>query len=134
MEYAINEFQELKFNKHFINFRCYYSDQKITAVNSIEKYLEPKYGITSQNKDINGVKKLLERFLQNGTLQKSEIDEKDLRAIIYLHAYGIINDHGDYGEKYGFTSNIILDMLSSTYYPFYNGIDLTTISSINSPL
>uniref|UniRef100_U9SSU5 Uncharacterized protein n=1 Tax=Rhizophagus irregularis (strain DAOM 181602 / DAOM 197198 / MUCL 43194) TaxID=747089 RepID=U9SSU5_RHIID len=51
-------------------------------------------------------------------------------AIVHLCAIGIIKNQDN---DYVFTSNIIFDLLSSTYYPFYNEVTLPKITVINSP-
>ncbi|CAG8534947.1 11785_t:CDS:2, partial [Ambispora gerdemannii] len=137
IEYASNE-EILDFNtwnNRFTEFIRNPTKKKINAVKHIEKYLtEPgnDSDITTQyyNHFIKDAKKLLERFLQKGTLQSSEIAEGDLIALVHLRAIGIIKSQGDRLE---FTSNIILDLLSSSYYPFYRET-LAKISSIDTPL
>ncbi|CAG8487401.1 7629_t:CDS:2, partial [Funneliformis caledonium] len=69
-------------------------------------------------------------FLIRETLSSSEIDnEEDSISIVHLRTIGNIKSRDNY---YEFTSNIILDILTSSYYPFYRKA-LARIPVINSP-
>src|SRR4051794_30336782 len=63
-------------------------------------------------------------------MHASEINESDTNAIIHLQAIGIIKNLDS--ELFGFTSNIILDLLSTKYYPLYRE-GLATIPIIKEP-
>ena len=101
-------------NNRFTEFIRNPKKKKVSAVKHTEKYL-------TDNNDNNGnvfvkeAKNLLGRFLQRGTLSSSEIDDHDLIATVHLRALGIVKSQDNYFE---FTSNIIFDLLSSSYYPF----------------
>ncbi|CAI2189323.1 12522_t:CDS:2 [Funneliformis geosporum] len=101
--------------------------KKISGVKHIEKYLTDN----NDNTFVKDARHLLERFLQRGTLSSSEIVDNNLIAIVHLRAIGIIKCKDNYFE---FTSNIILDLLSSIYYPVYDRKAFARIPVINSPL
>jgi hypothetical protein len=127
MEYSVNEksLEFDKWNEHFTEFRRNPMNHQIKAVNHIEKHLSDR-----DDKLIENAKNLLGRFLRRGTLYSSEIHGDDISAIMHLQAIGIIKDLGS--ELFGFTSNIISDLLSTNYYPLYKK-RLGTISDINEP-
>ncbi|CAB4480714.1 unnamed protein product [Rhizophagus irregularis] len=132
IQYGSNE-ETLEFNAWndlFTEFIRNPTKKKISAVKHIEKYLSEPVN-SSNNHFIKDAKKLLERFLRKGTLHSSEINDEDLVAIVHLRAIGIIRDMGN--EILGFTSNIILDLLSDNYYPVFRRDALARIPHINSP-
>ncbi|POG61897.1 hypothetical protein GLOIN_2v1700674 [Rhizophagus irregularis DAOM 181602=DAOM 197198] len=132
IQYGSNE-ETLEFNAWndlFTEFIRNPTKKKISAVKHIEKYLSEPVN-SSNNHFIKDTKKLLERFLRKGTLHSSEINDEDLVAIVHLRAIGIIRDMGN--EILGFTSNIILDLLSDNYYPVFRRDALARIPHINSP-
>ncbi|CAB4373215.1 unnamed protein product [Rhizophagus irregularis] len=132
IQYGSNE-ETLEFNAWndlFTEFIRNPTKKKISAVKHIEKYLSEPVN-SSNNHFIKDAKKLLERFLRKGILHSSEINDEDLVAIVHLRAIGIIRDMGK--EILGFTSNIILDLLSDNYYPVFRQDALAKIPHINSP-
>ncbi|CAG8695948.1 21145_t:CDS:2, partial [Racocetra persica] len=132
IEYASNE-QILDFNTwnyRFTEFIRNPTRKKINAVNHVEKYLSENDTTQTYNPLIKGARKLLERFLQKGTLQSSEITDEDSIPLLHLRAIGIVKSCD--GHLLEFTSNLVLDILSSTYYPFYRD-SLARIQSINTP-
>jgi hypothetical protein len=113
IEYSANEktLEFDKWNKHFTEFRCNPINHQIKVVNHIEKLLILNDGL------IESTRNLLGHFLQKGTLYLSEIKDSNTNVIMHLQAIGIIKDLGS--ELFGFTSNIILDLLSTKYYSLY---------------
>ncbi|CAG8733324.1 1816_t:CDS:2, partial [Dentiscutata erythropus] len=71
--------------------------KKINSVNHIEKYLCESDDATQYNNPlIKSARKLLERFLQKGTLQSSEITDEDSISLLHLRAIGIVkSSNGD---------------------------------------
>jgi hypothetical protein len=65
-------------------------------------------------------------------LSSSKITDIDIIAIVHLRAIGIIIKSQN--DDLVFTSNIIFDLLSSIYYPFYKGEALSKLKDISSPL
>ncbi|POG62128.1 hypothetical protein GLOIN_2v1785738 [Rhizophagus irregularis DAOM 181602=DAOM 197198] len=128
MEYSANEktLEFDKWNERFTEFRRSPTNYQIKAVNHIEKHLSG----SSDNGLLESARNLLGRFLRRGTLRSSEIKDSDTNAIMHLQAIGIIKDLGS--ELFGFTSNIMLDLLSTKYYPLYRE-GLATIPDIKEP-
>ncbi|PKY42820.1 hypothetical protein RhiirA4_456696 [Rhizophagus irregularis] len=128
MEYSANEktLEFDKWNERFTEFRRSPMNHQIKAVNHIEKHLSG----SNDNELLESARNLLGRFLRRGTLRSSEIKDSDTNAIMHLQAIGIIKDLGS--ELFGFTSNIIVDLLSTKYYPLYKE-GLATIPVIKEP-
>ncbi|KAF9992509.1 hypothetical protein BGZ79_002997 [Entomortierella chlamydospora] len=96
------------------NFTRMGSLGKVEAVTHISSRLN---SISNRDPVIAASKKLLGKFLQSGALDYRQIETEEKDALLHLQGLGIIKQGNQESNDYIFTTNVLFDLLSETYYP-----------------
>ncbi|KAF9401463.1 hypothetical protein BGX21_001601, partial [Mortierella sp. AD011] len=96
------------------NFTRMGSLGKIEVVTYINDLLN---SISNRDPVIAASKKLLGKFLQSVTLDYHQIETEEKDALLHLQGLGIIKQRNQESSDYIFTTNVLFDLLSETFYP-----------------